>query len=121
VSGAACLLQASAPPSTIPLVSNFSAAVPGRAFPDASVRQGCVNQLRCIDESPLASAEAERLRGLLALHAIALGSLTHGLCLFDADYRIVLFNRRYRELYRLSSDCMRVGVSLDEILLALAK
>jgi diguanylate cyclase (GGDEF)-like protein/PAS domain S-box-containing protein len=74
-----------------------------------------------MDQTPATSTDAERLRELLALHAIALGSLTQGLCLLDADYRVVLFNRRYRELYGFSSNCIRVGISLDEILCNLAE
>ena len=44
--------------------------------------------MRALDQSKVACGEADPLRALLALHAIALGSLTQGVCLFDAEYRV---------------------------------
>jgi PAS domain-containing protein len=77
--------------------------------------------VKATGQSKVACSEADGLRALLALHAIALGSLTQGVCLYDAEYRIVLFNRRYAEIYGLSPNCAKVGVSLREILEELAE
>jgi diguanylate cyclase (GGDEF)-like protein len=54
---------------------------------------------------------SDELRTLLALHAIALGTMSHGLCVFDAEDRVVLFNKRFLEIMRLSSDTVRAGMS----------
>jgi len=44
----------------------------------------------------------------------ALNNMIHGLCMFDAEGRIVLFNRRYTEMMGLSADYLR-GRSLIDI------
>jgi diguanylate cyclase (GGDEF)-like protein/PAS domain S-box-containing protein len=44
----------------------------------------------------------------------ALQNMSHGLCMFDADGRIVLFNERYRELIGLPADFLQ-GLSLLDL------
>src|SRR5271156_5690838 len=56
------------------------------------------------------------LRTLLALHAIALGAMSHGLCVLDADGRVALFNRRLMEIFGLSSEILCVGMSFRALL-----
>jgi signal transduction histidine kinase/FixJ family two-component response regulator len=46
---------------------------------------------------------------------MALTNMTQGLCMFDADERLVVSNTRFRELYRLSEEQTRPGVSFSEI------
>lgn len=46
---------------------------------------------------------------------IALDNMSHGVCLFDANKRLVLSNRRYAEIYGLSPDQVRAGMTLKEI------
>jgi PAS domain-containing protein len=46
----------------------------------------------------------------------ALENMTHGLCMFDADKRLVTWNERYASLYRLPSDLLRVGTSHEAII-----
>ena len=48
---------------------------------------------------------------LLALHQAALDAMAHGLCVFDADWRIALFNRRFIEIFNLSPEVIRPGLS----------
>jgi diguanylate cyclase (GGDEF)-like protein/PAS domain S-box-containing protein len=45
----------------------------------------------------------------------ALNNMCHGLCMFDAEARIVLFNRRYVEMMELSAETL-IGLSLPELL-----
>ena len=45
----------------------------------------------------------------------ALENMTHGLCMFDADKRLVVFNHRYAELYDLPSNLMKVGTPYETI------
>ncbi len=61
-------------------------------------------------------AEADRLEALLALHEVALDTMAHGLCMFDADHRVVLFNRRYIEMFNLSPEVVRPGVAFRDVL-----
>src|SRR5205807_7071882 len=53
---------------------------------------------------------------LLALHRAALDAMEHGLCVFDAEWRIALFNRRYLEIFNLSPDVIRPGLSYRDVL-----
>jgi PAS domain-containing protein len=59
--------------------------------------------------------EADRLKGLLALHETALESMAHGLCMLDGALRVVLFNRRFMDMYRFSPEVLRVGASLRRL------
>ena len=46
----------------------------------------------------------------------ALNNMSHGLCMFGPDNRLLLWNDRYVKIYKRSSDCLRVGCTLDEML-----
>ena len=61
-------------------------------------------------------SEAGQLRQLVALHEAALDSMTHGLCVVDAEQRVVLFNARYLEMYDLSPETVRIGMPFLELL-----
>src|SRR5215470_10417892 len=60
--------------------------------------------------------EADDSKMLLALHAIAMSGMEHGLCVFDKDLRVVLFNRRCREILGLPNGALQLGTSLRTIL-----
>jgi diguanylate cyclase (GGDEF)-like protein len=47
----------------------------------------------------------------------ALNNMPHGLCMFDADGRLVVSNRRLVDLLGVSPDVLRRGVSVRELLL----
>jgi hypothetical protein len=46
----------------------------------------------------------------------ALNNMSHGLCMFGPDNRLLLWNDRYVKMYRLAPDRLRVGCTLDEML-----
>jgi len=46
----------------------------------------------------------------------ALDNMSHGLCMFDPQGRIVLYNRVYIEMYKLSPQVVRPGCSLRELI-----
>jgi len=46
----------------------------------------------------------------------ALDNMTQGLCMFDAQGRVVLTNRRYIGMYNLSPEIVRPGCSLRELM-----
>ncbi len=54
----------------------------------------------------------DELRTILALHAIAVSEMAQGLCVFDAEFRIVLFNRHFVEIIGISPDSVRLGVPM---------
>jgi methyl-accepting chemotaxis protein len=57
-----------------------------------------------------------------ALHAqsrrmrAALDNMSEGLCMFDANERLVVCNRRYRELYNLPPEVVKAGRTLASVL-----
>jgi PAS domain-containing protein len=46
----------------------------------------------------------------------ALSNMSHGLCMFGPDNRLLLWNDRYVKMYKLAPDRLRVGCTLDEML-----
>ena len=46
----------------------------------------------------------------------ALENMTQGLVMFDGDTRIILWNRRYLELYNMAPDVMKPGLTMQELL-----
>ncbi|MBZ9956992.1 MULTISPECIES: PAS domain-containing hybrid sensor histidine kinase/response regulator [unclassified Mesorhizobium] len=52
---------------------------------------------------------------------IALDQMEQGITVFDRDFRLICWNRQYRELFDLPDDMGQVGVSLDQILRHLAE
>jgi methyl-accepting chemotaxis protein len=53
-----------------------------------------------------------RLRQVMA----ALNQMSQGLCMFDKNQRIVVCNRQYVEMYRLSTDMVKPGSTLRQII-----
>ncbi len=53
---------------------------------------------------------------LLTLSHIALDSAAQGICVYDADNRVVLFNRAYLELFNLSAEVIRPGLTYREVM-----
>lgn len=74
------------------------------------------------DITELKEREAEILRVSSALRQrnmmfyTALNNMTQGLCMFDAQQTLVVCNRRYLELYGFSSDVVKPGIKLSEIM-----
>src|SRR5215469_11807193 len=57
----------------------------------------------------------ERLRGQNILLDGALNNMTQGLNMFDSAGRLVLSNARYIEMYALSADKVKPGVTVREL------
>jgi signal transduction histidine kinase/DNA-binding response OmpR family regulator len=55
----------------------------------------------------------EELNGLLG---IALSNMPNGLCMWDKEQRLVISNNRYREMYGLTPEQVKPGVSLRQVL-----
>ncbi|MGH6738260.1 MAG: PAS-domain containing protein [Bradyrhizobium sp.] len=53
---------------------------------------------------------------MLTLSGIALDSAAQGICVYDADNRVVLFNRAYLELFNLSAEVIRPGLTYREVM-----
>jgi len=63
--------------------------------------------------------ERETLNARLAEQNVrfdaALGNMSHGLCMFDAEQRVVITNDRYAEIYGLTPDQVKPGTTLRQI------
>jgi diguanylate cyclase (GGDEF)-like protein len=46
----------------------------------------------------------------------ALSNMTQGLCMFDGQKRLVVWNERYAQLYQISPDLLKVGTPHDAII-----
>jgi len=46
----------------------------------------------------------------------ALENMNQGLCMFDADRRLLVWNKRYLEIFGLEADQLHVGMELCRIL-----
>jgi diguanylate cyclase (GGDEF)-like protein len=62
----------------------------------------------------LAQANAELELGRQQFDAV-LSNITQGICFFDGEKRLLLWNRRYTDIYNLSPEAIHVGCSLAEI------
>jgi diguanylate cyclase (GGDEF)-like protein len=63
----------------------------------------------------LARAIVELELGRQQIEAL-LTNITHGICLFDGEERLVVWNRRWTELYDLPAEAVYVGCSMEEII-----
>lgn len=76
------------------------------------------------EEIARGAEERERLSIELAkqaqISAAALGHMAQGLCMFDAEDRLVIHNDRFAELYHLPAHVLLGGASLEEIHTVLA-
>ncbi|MEA2832280.1 MAG: hypothetical protein QOG66_482 [Methylobacteriaceae bacterium] len=61
----------------------------------------------------LVNSELQRQRQQLD---VALNNMAQGLCMFDDELRLIIYNARYIELMRLSPDFIRPGVTLRDVL-----
>jgi diguanylate cyclase (GGDEF)-like protein/PAS domain S-box-containing protein len=59
--------------------------------------------------------DQDRLEALTANLDTALSSMHHGLCLFDADERLVIANARYSAIFGLSSEECAPGVLFEDL------
>ncbi len=76
-----------------------------------AARASTLAQQQLIDES------AEKLREQTARLDAALNNISQGVCMFDKDTRIVVYNRRFLEMYSLSPEMVKPGCTLRDLIL----
>ncbi len=75
-----------------------------------------------VSEKPPISSQTDApafgLRGLdaVGLRDLALDRLRQGLCVFDDEQRLLLFNRRYAEMYSIDPAKLRIGMTLRDVI-----
>jgi diguanylate cyclase (GGDEF)-like protein len=63
-------------------------------------------------------AALDLVRGQLSLYASAIEQMAHGLCMFDADDRLLVANQRYREIWGLPQALLQPGTTFAQIMAA---
>ena len=66
------------------------------------------------DEQALFEQTAELARINMRFDA-ALSNMTHGLCMFDGEKRLVVWNNRFAEMYRRAAHLLKVGTPYEAI------
>ena len=69
-------------------------------------------------QARLVEEKATELELTNARFTAALRHMSHGLCLFGPDKRVIVANARYAEIYRLNEDQVKPGTALRDILQA---
>jgi diguanylate cyclase (GGDEF)-like protein len=88
---------------------------------------GLISTHEDISERQALHARVERQNDVLKQHEkllryhniqldAAINNLSQGLCMFDAEQRVVVCNRRYLEMYRLSPQLVKPGTKLRELI-----
>jgi diguanylate cyclase (GGDEF)-like protein len=67
-------------------------------------------------QNALLQQREEELKSQNTLFDAAMRNMSQGLCLFDADQRVVLANGRYAEIYGLTTEQVKPGTTLRQIL-----
>lgn len=108
--------------SAIPMIHLVAADAASRARAFASGAVDCI--VRPVVMEELAAhlrmqLELRATRKHLELRdmqfATTLENIGQGVCFFDADQKLILSNRRYAEVYGLSPEAIRPGMSLSEV------
>ena len=67
-------------------------------------------------QNELLRQREEELQGWNLRLDAALTNMSQGLCLYDAEQRVVIANQRFAEIYRLTADQVKPGTTLRQVL-----
>ncbi|TGS10802.1 EAL domain-containing protein [Mesorhizobium sp. M2E.F.Ca.ET.209.01.1.1] len=85
-------------------------------MPGAHVKTGSVAGRRRTTGIGPARRIAEELRAQNERFFAAVENMSHGLCMFDADERMIICNRNYLDLFRLDAKVVKPGIRFFDIL-----
>jgi len=71
---------------------------------------------RLIDSEATSARTARELERANTKVDAALSNMAHGLCMFDADEKLVIFNPRFAEIFGLPLDKIKPGVTMRELM-----
>ena len=69
-----------------------------------------------VEREKMLAHQARQLEAANMQIDAALNNITHGLCMFDGDARIVVVNERYISMYKLSSSIVKPGCTLRQLI-----
>jgi signal transduction histidine kinase len=92
--------------------------VPAAAPPDGDLEDGDLEDGGGLekDREHALRALSQKLSQQNMLFDAALNNMIQGLCMFDADQKLIVVNARYLELYNFSPEVVKPGISLREIM-----
>ncbi|TGQ66743.1 EAL domain-containing protein [Mesorhizobium sp. M00.F.Ca.ET.186.01.1.1] len=85
-------------------------------MPVVDVKAGSVVPQRAAEGVDRSHRIEDELREQNERFSAAVENMSHGLCMFDADERMIICNRNYIELFRLDAKVMKPGVRFFDIL-----
>jgi len=85
-------------------------------LPSSFVGQAILLAALCIAALLFVGILRHRLSTQNTRLSTALNNMSQGLCMFDAQGRIALFNNRYIEMYKLSPQIVRPGCSMHDLI-----
>ncbi|MDN3721410.1 diguanylate cyclase [Roseibium salinum] len=80
-----------------------------------SVKERDALRDRVHEKNTILKSQEAQLREQNILFDAALNNMSHGLCMFDADGRLIVSNRRYKELFELEPEAVRAGMTAAEL------
>jgi diguanylate cyclase (GGDEF)-like protein len=84
--------------------------------PGRSARDRKRFNTRLAQQNELLRQREEELNRQIARFDAALSNMSQGLCMFDADYRLVVCNARYLQMYRLTAAQTQPGTTFRQLL-----
>ena len=97
-------------------VTRRSMANGGRLVTHEDITERQKLHARLEQQHKLLEAQEEKLRSQNLQLDAALNNIVQGLAMFDAEQRLILCNRRYGEIYGLSAEQAKLGITLQEII-----
>ncbi|RWM05739.1 EAL domain-containing protein [Mesorhizobium sp.] len=85
-------------------------------MPVAHVKTGSAASRRKATRAGPAERIAQELRAQNERFSAAVENMSHGLCMFDAEERMIICNRNYIDLFRLDAKVMKPGIRFFDIL-----
>ena len=79
-------------------------------------RQLSNSESSLVEREKLLARQTRQLEAANIQIDAALNNITHGLCMFDSDARIVVVNERYVDMYGLSREVIKPGCTLRQLI-----
>ncbi len=80
-----------------------------------SVKERDALRSRVHEKNQILKSQEAQLREQNILFDAALNNMSHGLCMFDVNGKLIVSNQRYLELFELDSDRVKPGMTSEEL------
>lgn len=80
-----------------------------------SVKERDALRVRVHEKNTILKSQETKLREQNILFDAALNNMSHGLCMFDADGKLIVSNQRFVELFELEPDAIKPGMTADQL------